>query len=442
MGLGLHGGGATAARFLAERGCEVTVTDLRDETTLAPSIADLEDLPIRFVLGRHECEDFDRADLIVKNPAVRRDSPFLKRAKAVETDISLFLKLTGPRVIAVTGSKGKSMTASAIHHALVTSGARARLGGNITTSPLGFFEEIDDSTTVVLELSSWQLADLSGMGILDPEVSVSLNILRDHQNRYADMAEYAADKRAICEEQSSYQVALLNYDDETIRAFAEYTGAKPRFFSASKLPGPFVGGWLDGDLAFDNLDGETQLLFEGEFRVPGNHNRFNMLAAAVALSAFGVERRAIAEALRDFGGIRHRLETVGIKAGVTYINDTAATIPDATVAASTSYSGPVHLIAGGADKSLDFSVLRQLSVASLHLIHGSGTSKMVDVLNAVGIEYSGPFRSFEDAFESARNRAEAGSSVVLSPGCTSFEMFHNEFERGDAFVAMVKKIPD
>ena len=158
MGLGLNGGGLASARFLAERGAIVTVTDMKDEAALADSLSALEGLPIRFVLGRHELDDFRSADMVVKNPAVRPGSPFLLAAKTVETDISLFLRLSPSPVIAVTGSKGKSSVASAIHHILSKSGLPVFLGGNITVSPLTFLDRCGSEDPVVLELSSWQLA--------------------------------------------------------------------------------------------------------------------------------------------------------------------------------------------------------------------------------------------------------------------------------------------
>ncbi len=169
MGLGLHGGGLESARYLAEKGAIVTVTDLRDETTLKPTIEKLKDFPIRYVLGRHEIEDFRNSDLIVKNPAVTPNSPYLQAAKRIETDISLFLAACQARLVAVTGSKGKSSVSSAIHFVLNEQGQTPRrkawLGGNIAISPLSFLDELGEEDDVVLELSSWQLGDLRGRGL-------------------------------------------------------------------------------------------------------------------------------------------------------------------------------------------------------------------------------------------------------------------------------------
>ena len=207
MGLGLHGGGASAARFLAREGAEVTVTDLRGETELAASLDSIASLPIRFVLGRHEDGDFADADIVIKNPAVPRSSRYLALARRIETDISIFLSRTSSPIVAITGTKGKSSTSSAAHHILSETVGNAFLGGNITRSPLEFVDELTEESTVVLELSSFQLGDLTltGAGIeaLRPRISVITSIFRDHLNYYDSMDDYVADKRLIYAAQQS-----------------------------------------------------------------------------------------------------------------------------------------------------------------------------------------------------------------------------------------------
>ena len=442
MGLGLHGGGAAAARFLAERGCIVTVTDLRSKQVLTSSIEGLRDLSIRYVLERHEDRDFTSADIVIKNPAVPQTSRFLELAQRIETDISLFLRFANPDLIAVTGSKGKSTTVSAIHHVLERAGRKAFLGGNITTSPLSFFDGVTEGTPVVLELSSWQLADLADMGVLDPHVSIVLNVLRDHQNRYVDMKEYIADKRVLCEGQSDNHVAILNYDDTTVRTFAQHTHARVDFFSSMELPDSLRGGWLEDGCGFENTGGSKRLVVDDNLRIPGDHSRLNLLAAGIALRAYGLDHNQIVAGLASFRGIRHRLEAVAKKNGITYVNDTTATIPDATIAATRAYDVPIHLIAGGTDKELDFEILEELEVESVHLIAGSATDHMIEVLDRNHTSFYGPFDSLDMAVASATCLAKAGSIVLFSPGCTSFELFRNEFHRGDVFVELVKKIPD
>ena len=441
MGLGLHGGGAAAARFFSGRGCDVTVTDLRTEEVLEPSIRALNGLTIKYVLGTHDEADFRRADFVIKNPAVPPDSPFLAKAKRIETDITVFLHYSDARFIAVTGTKGKSTTASAVHHCLTHDGACAFLGGNITTSPLDFLEEITKMPRpVVLELSSWQLADAAHRGLLTPEISVVTNVLRDHQNRYSEMSEYVKDKQMVCAEQQAGSTAVLNYDDPVVRRFDSVTKADVAFISARPLPVELRGAWFTDEGAVDNLAGKPDHIMPRELRVPGEHSRLNMLAAATASVCFGLDRRAVRDQLSTFGGIPHRLEHVASVNGVAFINDSAATIPDATVAATASYDRPIHLVMGGTDKKLDFGVLKRLRARSIHLLEGSASTGIRESLSQSPV--SGPFTSLDDAFSSAVAAASKGDIVLFSPGCASFEMFLNEFDRGNSFKRLVKKLAD
>ncbi|HOX18260.1 MAG TPA: Mur ligase family protein, partial [Spirochaetales bacterium] len=205
MGLGLNGGGLGSARFFARSGAEVTVTDGKDAEALAPSIRQLEGLPIRYVLGRHELADFQSADLVIKNPGVRPDSPYLAAARRVETDLSVFLSLSRADLVAVTGSKGKSTTSSAIAWALreALPERDVLFGGNITVSVLDLVDRAVEGAICVLELSSFQLGDLKGRGLLKPRVSVLTRIVPDHLDRYGTMEAYLADKRAVYAEQES-----------------------------------------------------------------------------------------------------------------------------------------------------------------------------------------------------------------------------------------------
>ena len=445
MGLGLHGGGTASARYLASRGAHVTVTDLRDETVLEGSMAALSDYPIRYVLGRHEEADFRTADIVVKNPAVRADSPFLRIAPRVETDLSIFLSIDRHPVIAVTGSKGKSTTASAIHHAVLSVHPESRLGGNITVSPLDFIDEFSSAppgTPVVLELSSWQLADLRGKGVLKPAVSVVTNILPDHQDRYRGMDEYVEDKLVIVEGQDGSGATICNLGDGYAGRFAEATAARVLWFSSEPLPAGTHGAWLEGGSGWcDIMGGRTEILRGA--RLPGVHSRMNLLAAGLALTAFGIDADTVRTGLAAFPGVPHRLEMLGSRRGIGFCNDSAATIPHATMAAVRSFETPVVLIAGGTDKNLDFSPLSEMPerVKAIILLQGTGTEKIKTLFGGMGIGYDGPFGSLEAALEAALSRSESGDTVLFSPGCTSFGMFLNEFHRGDTFRDLVRSLP-
>ncbi len=471
MGLGLHGGGLASAVYFAARGANVVVTDLRDEQVLRPSLKALERYPIRFVLGRHEDRDFKDADILVKNPGVPRSSPFLDHAKHIETDISIFLKITNPRIIAVTGSKGKSTISSAVYHVLHQIDGRSRLCGNITVSPLSFFTDPDTGTIhsphdvipadtpVVMELSSWQLADLHNSGVLCPEVAIISNILHDHQNRYSGLEEYAADKAVIFENQTPEHILFLNYDDPFGSKFAEHADARIGFISSKTLPNGIEGGWLEGRRGFLRLhktavksathDGTAapalpiEILPDGP-ELPGVHTRKNLLFAACGLSAFGISPKEIMRTLGTFPGVAHRLEFVGEIDGRFFYNDSTATIPDAVVAAVDSFSRPVRLIAGGTDKALDFEEFgrRLPATRGIYLLAGSATVKIEPVLARSGVSYQGPFDSLPKAVEQAFSDSESGDIILLSPGCASFEMFLNEFDRGNRFTALVHALSE
>lgn len=439
MGLGHHGGGAASARFLASRGARVTVTDLRPEAELAESTAELRGLGIRYVLGRHEEADFLEPDLVVKNPAVPLTSPYLKLSRSrsipIETDVSLFLRFSANPILAVTGSKGKSTAASAIHHVLRTSLPSSRLGGNITVSPLTFIEDLAPGDPVVLELSSWQLGDLEGSGLLKPRISLITVLLPDHMNRYAGMEDYVRDKQVVYRGQGPGDHAIFNRDDPLQRRFAGETKAEAWHFSANPLPAEIQGAWLEERGGLCRIHGREQVILREPIKILGRHNRMNLLAAGLALTLYGVPAEETARGLQDFRGIEHRLEYFAERRGIRCYNDSAATIPEATAAAIRSVPFPVHLILGGTDKNIDFTPLRKVLhlPESIALLAGTGTDKLLPLVRETGVCFGGPFDTLAEAVDFTLKNARPGSSVLFSPACTSFGMFRDEFERGRLF---------
>lgn len=447
MGLGLHGGGVASAKFFASVGAEVTVTDLRDRATLEPAIRQLEGLPLAYELGTHREHDFSGADIVIKNPAVRADSPYLKLARRVETDISIFLRYSRSPLIAVTGSKGKSSVASAIWYTLNGGGNKALLGGNITVSPLDFLDATSPEVPVVLELSSWQLGDLRGRRLLKPKVAVLTAIYPDHLNYYGTMEAYVADKRVIYEGQEASDWTVCCADQEWGRSFASETRGSVLWYSerdlAASAGSGARGGWLEAESpgeppsGYGRFDASSprELLVPSAVAVQGLHQKKNLLAAAVALRAYGISSSEISSKLKVFPGVPHRLERVAEIDGITWFNDSAATIPDAAIAAIRSFASPVVLIAGGSDKLSDFAAFAASckELKALVLLAGSGTDRMLPLLDANRVAYRGPFNSMGAAVRSAAASAAIGDVVLLSPGCASFGMFLHEFERGDAF---------
>ncbi|MDR1617934.1 MAG: UDP-N-acetylmuramoyl-L-alanine--D-glutamate ligase [Treponema sp.] len=507
MGLGLHGGGLESARYLARRGAEVTVTDLRDEKTLAPSIEKLEApgerpaFPLRYVLGRHETADFRRTGMVIKNPGVNPGSPYLAAAREagalIETDISIFLAESPARLLAVTGSKGKSSAASALHWALAaareerraapekggpgpeggspeapgpaTAGTalpgRAWLGGNITVSPLVFLDELTAADDVVLELSSWQLGDLRGRkggaaavggALLKPRCAVLTAIMPDHLDRYGTMEAYVADKRVIYQGQGQEDLTVAG-DDKWGESFRRESPGRSLVYGESPLPEGVPGGWLAGPggpglarlrdspppgIRPVTRTGETVEVVPSRLLTPGRHQKKNLLAAALALLDLGLPPPFIRESLGRFPGIPHRLEFFHEAGGVRFYNDSAATIPEAAAAALASFDGPVILVAGGADKRLDFGPLARAAAGAraIVLLAGTASEKLKSLLAGRGIPCRGPFDDLDRAVQAALEAAVPGDTVVLSPGCASFGMFLNEFDRGGRWKEAVRRL--
>ncbi|MDR2661523.1 MAG: UDP-N-acetylmuramoyl-L-alanine--D-glutamate ligase [Treponema sp.] len=466
MGLGLHGGGLESARYLAERGAELTVTDLSDEKTLAPSIEKLEagnKYRIRYVLGRHEEADFKNADMVIKNPGVRSDSSYLRLARRIETDISLFLAENPARILAVTGSKGKSVSASALYWVLLAARqegklpGKAWLGGNITVSPLSFLNELKSEDDVVLELSSWQLGDLRDRPLLKPRAALITAIMRDHQDRYDSMESYVADKRLVYRKQDDSCVTVA-WDDIWGRSFLAETPGRSLLCAEHPLPETCAGGWITGpkEAGYARLwekNGRTMSVF-GELRpvvpetllIPGYHQKKNLLSAAVVLLDLGLDSDFILSNLGAFPGVGHRLEFFQESGGVRYYNDSASTVPEAAAAALESFDCRIALVAGGADKNLDFSPLVKAAsdmrdrLAPVILLAGSGSEKLRPLLEAAGLKYRGPFDDVNTAARAAADEAYSGDAVILSPGCASFGMFLNEFDRGNKWKEAVARI--
>lgn len=460
MGLGLHGGGLESAHYLAKQGADITVTDLRDERTLAPSLEKLQSLtnrPIRYVLGRHDREDFERADMVIKNPGVRPDSPFLKASRRIETDISLFLTHSPARLMAVTGSKGKSSTASALHWVLQEARnqrilpGKSYLGGNITCSPLSFLDALGAEDDVVLELSSWQLADLKdrfkegGEGLLKPRAAVITAILPDHLDRYQTMDAYVADKRLIYQGQDSGDVTIAT-DDDWGRSFLAETRGRTLRYAEQPLPDGIPGGWLTGlkgsGAARLTGAGEAVEVVPEKLLIPGRHQKKNLLAASLALLDLELPPDLIRDALGRFPGIEHRLEWFHEAGGIRFYNDTAATIPEAAAAAVEAFEVPPILVTGGTDKNLDFSPLVKgaAQAKARILLAGTGSDKLKTLLDKAGLSYQGPFNTVDAAVKASLAVAEKGDVIVLSPGCASFGMFLNEFDRGRKWKEAVLKL--
>ncbi|MBN1395129.1 MAG: UDP-N-acetylmuramoyl-L-alanine--D-glutamate ligase [Pirellulales bacterium] len=427
MGLGRFGGGAAAARWLAGQGAAVTVTDLADKTTLADSMASLADVPIAKIhLGGHREEDFLDADLVVVNPAVRPNSPWLELARragaTLRTEIELFMENCPARIIGVTGSNGKSTTAAMIAEILRASNRRTFLGGNIGGSLLGQLPAIGRGDWVVLELSSFQLHYLSPEA-KPPHIAVLTSCTPNHLDWHGDFADYAAAKRRIFANQTPGDFAVLNTLDAEVASWQSLVRGRLLVVPPSpSAPLPFAG---EGS----NLS------------VPGEHNRLNASLAAAAAKAAGCEDGEIRSGLRRFNGLPMRLELIAEVDGRCFYNDSASTTPESTVAALRSFDAPVWLLAGGADKGCDFRPLAEEIVRRARgaAFFGGAGRKLHDlVANADRAFPRCNVETLDEALQWCWDRSGSDETVLFSPGCASTDQFVNYKHRGERFADAVE----
>jgi len=400
MGLGLLGGGIGVAKFFAKQEAKVLVTDLRTKKELKSSLDKLKDLDIEFVLGKHRQRDFINADLVIRNPGVPRESKYLKIAKdnniPVKTDIDIFFDLCPGAIIGITGTKGKSTVATLVYLFLKKKYPKTFLAGNIGVSPLKLLNKIDKKSKVVLELSSFELEGLKK----SPHVAVITNLFPDHLNRYKNFKDYVNAKKSIFKYQNKNDILVLNSDSETKKLCSE---AKSKVY-----------------------------LFKA----------FNTSAAVLVAELFKVSKNDIKKVLSNFKGVAHRQEFVAEKKGVKYINDTTATNPNAVIFAIETFrkrfpKSKIVLIAGGEDKKLSYKGLAKSikhNVDYVVLLPGTGSNKLKKNLNKFY-----PVKSMKQAVKKASYLAQKGDIVLLSPGAASFNLFENEFDRGNQFVKAVKK---
>lgn len=472
MGLGLNGGGEEAVRFFVRYGANVTVTDMKSRNELLPTIEKLKPLEknITYVLEEHRLYDFENADCVIKNPGVKIEgNKYLSVSKNIETDISIFLHFTKSPIIAVTGSKGKSSTVSALHYGLNQAGIKTFLGGNITVSPLSFLEETTEKTPVVLELSSWQLSDLRGRKALKPFIALITKIVPDHQNWYGNMASYVADKKLIYADQDENDFTILDFDKDEKGTgpenascwgdlFAAETKGKvlrySRFVPEKKFFGvweDFSSGHFEGKIYLPQMK-TPQTILEN-LSVPGNHMKTNVLNAALVMTLMGVDIPKTKDILEKWHGIEHRLQYFfTAENNIKFYNDSCSTVPEATVEAALAFEKPVILIAGGTDKGLSFLPLSDFLgdknqknlPKAIFLLSGNGTEKLLTELNKKNVNYLGPFENLNALLFSLKNYIESNKlydeTVVFSPGATSFGAFSNEFDRGRKFMSEVEEI--
>ena len=425
--LGLARSGAAAARALLDDGARVTVLDGENDAQQKEHAAGLNGA--RILLGRTDPGDLDGADIVVSSPGVPWRSPWIEGALArsipVWSEVELAYRLGVRPLVGITGTNGKTTTTEMTVAALRAAGRDAVAAGNVGRALVG----ADTSAAVVAELSSFQL---QGIDTFRVPVAVLLNVAHDHIDWHGSHEAYARAKARIFENQTADDVAIV-HDDPTCRSLL---GGRARtiFFADDRRPEDGAGvedGWI--------VVPQGRVVEISRLRTSGRPNRADAVAAAAAACALGVDPREVGEALSTFEPRPHRIERVAIVDGVTYVNDSKATDPHATLAALEGM-GNVVLIAGGRNKGIDLSELAQ-GASHLRAVVAIGESA-ADIVAAfshtgVPVEKAG---SMEEAVTRASELARPDGTVLLSPACASFDMYRNYEARGDAFRAAVQRI--
>ncbi len=438
--VGLGRSGVAAARALAPAAAEVVACDEKPADELSKEARELAGAGVELRAGDQTPALLAGVDLLVRSPGVPWEAPLIvaAREKGIEVVGELELAyrlLVTERVVAVTGSNGKSTTTVLLGEIFRRAGEDVVVAGNIGVALTAVGAEIRPTTTVVAEVSSFQLEDAV---TFRPRVAVLLNLAPDHLDRHGSPAAYYRTKWRLFENQRPEDYAVLNADEESSGNRDELQAAV-LLFGRGAAPGP--GVWLAGDdVAYDVRVQKGTLLPNRDIRLPGPHNLSNAMAAACAALAMDVSPRAIAEALVEFEGLPHRLEFVGEAGGVRYVNDSKATNVASTLTALATFEGPIILIAGGKSKGGDFGALAAAARGKVRLavLYGAARDELAAVFE--GVVPLERVDTVGGAVARAAASARRGDVVLLSPACTSWDQYRDFEERGDDFKRAVAEL--
>ncbi len=437
--VGLGKSGVASALFLEQRGARVAVSDAKTEEQLPQEIPLLLDHGISVETGQHGERTFRDQDLIVISPGVPFDVPQLVQARAwgipVIGEVELAARYLKGRIVAITGSNGKTTTTALAGKIIAAGGRKALVGGNIGTPAISFVETSNDDTWVVLEISSFQLETIESF---HPKIAVVLNVTPDHLDRHYTFENYAAAKARIFENQTADDFAILNADNAPCVAMASQTKAQVYWFSRLKQGdrGTLISG---GRVIWRDRKAEREIMPISEISLKGAHNLENVLAGVCVGMLAGVEPAQIRSAVSEFKAVEHRLEYVASVRGVEYYNDSKATNVDATIKALESFHGRIHLILGGKDKGSDYSVLNPLMKDRVKRVYtiGAAAPKIQSQISGVEVINAG---TLEAAVKRAAESASSGDVVLLAPACASFDQFVSYEHRGRVFKEQVQQL--
>jgi UDP-N-acetylmuramoylalanine--D-glutamate ligase len=442
--VGLGRSGVASAIFLQEHGAKVIVSDSKSEVQLQSEVPSLLDRGISIETGHHGERTFRDQDLIVVSPGVPSDQPQLQHARSlgipVIGEVELAFRFLQGKVLAITGSNGKTTTTTLVGEILAKSGTKsgkkALVGGNIGTPVISLAGQSTPDTQTVLEISSFQLESIEKFR---PWIAAILNITPDHLDRHHTFQAYVDAKARIFENQQAADFAILNADDPTCVALKDKIKGSLLWFSRKQ---PVENGaFLKGDQIIFRQNGQEQaVLSRSDIHLKGEHNLENVLAAVAMSMVAGCTPQQVRDAVKDFRAVEHRLELVATINGVTFYNDSKATNVDATVKALESFPGNIHIILGGKDKGSDYTVLNPLlheRVKRVYLIGAASDKIASHIKNATELVRSG---TLERAVRQAFDAAKSGDVVLLAPACASFDQFNSYEHRGRVFKELVRSL--
>ncbi len=437
---GISKSGQASARFLLARGADVYIYDDVIGDNVRRAADDLVALGATEVTAETFADAVRLCDVLVLSPGIPIDNSlpvaFRRAGKLIIGEEELASQYLRATAVAVTGTNGKTTTVSMIDKMLSDCGKNSVACGNIGLPTLDEVETLGFDDFAVIEISSFQLETLSG---LRPHVAVVTNITEDHLNRHYNMENYVFLKSKLVRGLRESEYAVLNYDDERVRAFASLTRAKVVWFSAKRrVEGAYVE---EGCICYMG----KRLFACRDMAVGGEHNVYNALAAVAVAEVFGLDDAQVSQSLCSFRGVRHRIENAGEVNGVVYINDSKGTNVDAALKAVESMTAPTIILLGGKDKGYDYAPLfagLKKSRVIHAVIYGENRYKMLGAALECGFMSFSLCRKFSDAVILAKSCAVSGQCVLLSPASSSFDEFANYEERGDVFVKLVQGFAD
>lgn len=437
--VGLGRTGISVSRFLRSSGASVIATDSKEAGKIE-GVNSLLSMGVNVRAGGHDGVGLDGVDLVVVSPGVPSDLPLLERAREngaeVISEIELAWRFMDAPVLAIAGTNGKTTATALLGEVMKKAGFSAFVGGNIGTPAIEYVENGGGADFIVLEVSSFQLETTRHFR---PRVGALLNITDDHLDRYRDFGHYAETKFRLFENQAAGDFAVYNANDPAITGRAGLLGcgrAVPFTIEGSLDEGLF----LDGGYIVFRHDGSREEYPISGIRLKGLHNIENVMAVIASARLSGANREAVLAALSSFTGLHHRMEVVRELGGITYIDDSKGTNVGALMMALKGLKGPVVLIAGGVDKGGDYGVLADLikEKVKLMVLIGEARPKIEKALG--GFSRTVLAESFEEAVATAHKNALPGDTILLSPACSSFDMFRDYKERGERFRSLVEAL--